>query len=192
MKNKKEGIDVEEIENSVSEGSKEPAKEGEIKIQEPEIQEMPAPESEEIDEKKEKKARKPKKQKNTMVNYEKSEVEKLIVKLAQSGKTKSEIGLAMRDQYGIPDVKAFGISVGKVMKKEHIDKEIPEDLLNLIKKTVIMHNHLERSKKDRKGVHTLQLIESRVRKLGRYYSKIGKLPKNWKYDINKAKLIIKG
>lgn len=126
-----------------------------------------------------------------MVNYEKEEVEKLIAKLAQSSMTQSQIGMALRDQYGIPDVKAFGFTIGQALKKSKLEKDIPEDLYNLIKKAVIMNSHLERNKKDKKNVHRLQLIESRVRKLGRYYVKVGKLPKGWKYDLIQAKLLVK-
>lgn len=131
------------------------------------------------------------KEKPEWVNYEKEEVEKLILKLAQGGRSKSHIGLMLRDQYGIPDVKVFGITIGKVLAKEKIGGEIPEDLYNIMKKAVVMHNHLGKNKKDKKGIHTLQLIESRARKLGRYYSSIGRLPSDWRYDINKAKLIVK-
>lgn len=131
------------------------------------------------------------KEKPEWVNYEKEEVEKLILKLAQGGRSKSHIGLMLRDQYGIPDVKVFGITIGSVLAKEKADSEIPEDLYNIMKKAVVMSNHLGKNKKDKKGIHTLQLIESRARKLGRYYSSIGKLPADWKYDINKAKLIVK-
>ncbi len=136
------------------------------------------------------------KKKNTkseagLVNYEKEEVEKLIAKLAKDIDNSSEIGRALRDNYGIPDVKAFGFTIGQALKKHGIQKEIPEDLYNLIKKAVIMHNHLQRNKKDSKNVHRLQLIESRVRKIGRYYVKVGKLPKGWKYNMEQAKLMVK-
>ena len=143
-------------------------------------------------EKKKKAARKkPAKEKPQWVNYEKEEVEKLILKLADSGKSKSQIGLMLRDQYGIPDVKVFGMTIGKVVRKDSPEKAMPEDLYNIIKKAVVMHNHLEKNRKDKKGIHTLQLIESRARKLGRYYVSVGKLPVDWKYDINKAKLLVK-
>lgn len=142
-----------------------------------------------------KKSAKPKKKKSIanagMVNYEKEEVERLITKLAQNSMTPSQIGMALRDQYGIPDVKVFGFTIGQALKKSKMEKEIPEDLYNLIKKAVVMSSHLERNKKDKKNVHRLQLIESRVRKLGRYYVKVGKLPKGWKYDLIHAKLIVK-
>lgn len=150
---------------------------------------------------KEETEKKPKKSKNSgrhgkgekpeWVNYEKEEIEKLILKLSQKGLTSSKIGIVLRDQYGIPDVKAFGITIGKVLKSQGAGPEIPEDLYNLMKKAVMMNAHLQKNKKDRKNVHRLQLIESRIRKLGRYYSKIGKIPKDWKYDINKAKLMVK-
>ena len=41
------------------------------------------------------------------VSYKPNEVEQLIVKLARKEKTSSEIGMILRDTYGIPDVKAL-------------------------------------------------------------------------------------
>lgn len=177
--------DEEKIQEAVQEVSEETADGQEA------VKEEPEKEAKKKTSRKKPAKKKTGKEKPEWVNYEKEEVEKLILKLAQGGMSKSRIGLMLRDQYGIPDAKVFGITVGSVLSKEKADSEIPEDLYNIMKKAVVMHNHLGKNKKDKKGIHTLQLIESRARKLGRYYSSIGKLPANWKYDINKAKLIVK-
>jgi len=131
-----------------------------------------------------------KKVKLTWVSYEKDEINQLIVKLVKEGKPNAEIGIILRDQYGIPDVREFGLRVAKVADTER-KKEIPEDLFNLIKKAVNMHKHMGTNKKDTKNKHSLELIESKVRRLGKYYVKKGKLPKDWKYTIEKAKLWVK-
>ncbi|MBI2578291.1 MAG: 30S ribosomal protein S15 [Candidatus Aenigmarchaeota archaeon] len=122
--------------------------------------------------------------------YDKDEVEKLITKLAKEGKTSSEIGIILRDQYGVPDVRAFSLRVMKVTAKE-AKKEIPEDMYNLMKKAVNLHKHLSENKKDASAIHGLELMESKVRRLGKYYSRTGKLPKNWKYSVEQAKLLVK-
>lgn len=122
--------------------------------------------------------------------YDKGEVEKLMLKLAKEGKTSSEIGITLRDQYGIPDVRVFGLRVTKVTEKE-VRKEVPEDLYNLIEKAVNLRRHLNESKKDAKAIHGLELVESKIRRLGKYYSRTGKLSKDWKYSVEQAKLLVK-
>ena len=122
--------------------------------------------------------------------YDKDEVEKLILKLAKEGKSSAEIGLLLRDQYGIPDVRYFKMRILKVVEKDR-KKEVPEDLYNLIKKAVNVHKHMDANRKDSKGKHGLELLESKIRRLGKYYARTGKLPKGWKYSIDEAKLLVK-
>lgn len=122
--------------------------------------------------------------------YDKGEIEKLITKLAKEGKTSSETGIILRDQYGVPDVRVFGLRVTKVTGKE-AKKEMPEDMYDLMKKAVNLHKHLSENKKDASAIHGLELMESKVRRLGKYYARTGKLPKNWKYSLEQAKLLVK-
>ena len=133
---------------------------------------------------------KPAKKKPVWLGYEKSEIENLIVKLAKEGKTNAEIGIVLRDQYGIPDVRALDIRVAKVTE-QHVTKEVPEDMYNLIRQAVDLHRHLDVHKKDAKAIHGVELVESKIRRLGKYYSRKGRLPADWKYSLDKAKLIVK-
>ncbi len=119
--------------------------------------------------------------------YDKDEVEKIVQKLAKDGKTSSQIGIALRDQYGVPDVRYFNMRITKMMPK----KAIPEDLYNLMKKAVNVHKHMAQNKKDSKGKHGLMLLESKIRRLGKYYVRTGKLPRGWKYSIDEARLVVK-
>jgi len=132
-------------------------------------------------------SKKPAKKKLDWLVYDKDEVEKLIKKFDEEGKTPSEIGIILRDQYGIPDVRALGLRVSKIVEK----KEIPENMYNLMKQAVNLHRHLQENKHDSKSKHGLELIESKIRRLGTYYSKKGRIPKDWKYSIDKAKLLVK-
>lgn len=122
--------------------------------------------------------------------YDKDEAEKLITKLAKEGKTSSQIGILLRDQYGIPDVRTFGLRVTKIMEKT-VKKEVPEDLYNLLKKAVNIHKHLAENKGDAKAIHGVELVESKIRRLGKYYARTGKLPRDWKYSAEQAKLLVK-
>ena len=123
--------------------------------------------------------------------YGKDEIEKLIVKLAKEGYGQSEIGLILRDQYGVPDVRLIEIRISKVLEKHGLGKEIPEDLFNLFKKAVNLRRHLKTNKKDYTSKRGLELTESKIRRLGKYYVKTGKLPKDWKYDPEKTKLLVR-
>ena len=133
---------------------------------------------------------KPEKKRPAWLAYEPQEIEKLILKLAKEGKSNSEIGLTLRDQYGVPDVRSLGMRVSKITEKE-VKKEVPDDIYNLIKKAVNLHKHLVANHHDAKATHGLELLESKIRRLGKYYARTGKLPDNWKYSIDKARLLVK-
>jgi len=131
-----------------------------------------------------------KKKKEDWVTYDRDEINNLVVKLAKEGHTAAKIGLILRDQYGIPDVKKYNIRISRIARNE-TKQEIPEDLFSLLKKTVNLHRHLSQNRKDPKARHSFQTIEDKVRKLARYYVKEKKLPKDWEYTIEKAKLLVK-
>ena len=135
-------------------------------------------------------SKKPEKKRHAWLMYEPAEIEKLIVKLAKEGKQNSDIGTILRDQYGVADVRSLNIRVAKVAEKE-VKKEVPDDMYNLIKKAILLRRHLNSNHHDAKAIHGLELLESKVRRLGKYYARKGKLPSGWKYDPEKAKLLVK-
>ncbi len=125
------------------------------------------------------------------LKYKKEEVENLVVKLAKEKIPSAQIGIILRDQYGIPDVKAItGKSISKIMKENKVYPEIPEDLLFLMKKAVRLREHLEKHKKDKTSKRGLEILESKIRKLAKYYVRKGILPKDWSYSPEQAKLIV--
>jgi small subunit ribosomal protein S15 len=126
------------------------------------------------------------------IEYSAEEIETLVVKLAKRGETPSKIGVILRDQYGVPLVKQItGKSITKILEEKGIKQDLPEDLVNLIKKAVNLDKHLSSNPKDMSSRRGMQLIESKIRRLAKYYRRTGKLPENWKYDINQAKLVVK-
>jgi small subunit ribosomal protein S15 len=135
-------------------------------------------------------SKKPIKKMHSWLMYDKDEIRELILKLAREGKTNAQIGLILRDQYGVPDVRALGTKVSKITSEE-IKKDVPEDLYNLLKQAVNLHSHLLQNKKDSKAKHGFELMESKVRRLVKYYTRTGKLPPDWRYSIEKAKLLVK-
>ena len=118
------------------------------------------------------------------------EIESRVTELAKTGKSTSEIGLILRDQYAVPDIKvATGKKVSKILEENNMRSEIPEDLRNLISTSLQLKKHLEVHKKDLKNKRNLHLTESKIRRLTKYYNSKNKLPKGWKYSPEQAKLM---
>jgi small subunit ribosomal protein S15 len=133
----------------------------------------------------------PRKEAPRWLKIKKEEVEKLVVELAKKRYSSAKIGTILRDNYGIPDVKIItGKSISQIMKEADIYPELPEDLLFLLKRAVNLREHLEKHKKDKHSRRGLEILESRIRRLAKYYIREGVLPKDWSYDPAKAKLIV--
>lgn len=126
------------------------------------------------------------------VKYKKKDVEDLVVKLSKEGKSPAVIGTILRDSYGIPDVKVLtGKSITKILKENNLSTEYPQDLLNLFAKAVRVREHLAKHKADKRSLKGLENLESKIRRLIKYYSREGKIPTNFQYDPEKVKLIVK-
>src|SRR4030042_2459026 len=115
------------------------------------------------------------------LGYTKDDVEKLVVQLSKERRSSAQIGMILRDQYGIPDVKTLTKkSVSEIIKKHGVGGDIPEDMMSLLKKAVELRAHLGRNKADKASKYGLEKLESKIRRFGKYYSRSGKLPKGWK------------
>ena len=120
------------------------------------------------------------------------EIEELIVKLYRDGQSTSQIGITLRDQYGIPSTKTvLGEKITDILEKNGIVFDYPEDLLNLIKRAVNIREHLEENPKDIHSKRGLIKIESKIRRLVNYYTKNNVLPEGWRYDPTTAALLVK-
>ncbi|MBI4152990.1 30S ribosomal protein S15 [Candidatus Woesearchaeota archaeon] len=125
------------------------------------------------------------------MGYKPVEIEKLIIKLAKAGKTASEIGLYLRDNYGIPDVRvATKKKITRILEENKLLKEIPEDVMALMKKNIQIRKHLESNHKDMTAKHGLELTGSKILRLVRYYQRVGRLPEGWKFDPERIKLYV--
>ncbi len=128
------------------------------------------------------KSRKPVlKEKPKWIKMSNEEIEKLIVDLAKKDIEPEKIGLILRDQYGIGNVKAIiGKKICQVLK-EHGLLKLPSDLLHLIKRAKSLQKHLEKNKHDYTAKRGLQLTESKINRLVKYYIRQGVLPAGFKY-----------
>lgn len=119
------------------------------------------------------------------------EVETIIAKLKKEGKSAALIGLILRDSYGIPDVKLLlGKTITKVLEEKDLRPNIPEDLFSLIKKSVSLQKHRETNRQDQTSLRGLQLTESKIRRLTKYYKRTGRLPMDWKFDAESLRLYV--
>ncbi|MFH1752431.1 MAG: 30S ribosomal protein S15 [archaeon] len=126
------------------------------------------------------------------VEYSAKEIEELVVSLHNNGLSQAMIGTVLRDQYGVPNIKRItGKTVKEILKKHKLAGEIPEDLLNLIKTSVKLFNHMKENKKDMSAKRGYQLAVSKIRRLAKYYKSEKVLSKDWRYSSEKAALLVK-
>ncbi|MFX0107308.1 MAG: 30S ribosomal protein S15 [Candidatus Hodarchaeota archaeon] len=119
-------------------------------------------------------------------------VENKVIELAKAGNTPSMIGTLLRDQYGVPLVKVVtGKSVMDIIIENELERQVPEDLRNMIAKAVRIRRHLEENKKDFVSKRGLQLVESKIHRLSRYYRKKRVLPADWKYSPDQAAVLLR-
>jgi len=123
----------------------------------------------------------------TWCKYKPEEVEALVIKLAKEGHSPSRIGTILRDQHSIPLTKPItGKTISQILREAGLAPSIPEDLETLLGKATRLRVHLERSKKDLHNKRALQIIETKIYKLSRYYKREGLLPPDWEYQFKVA------
>tara|TARA_B100001971_G_scaffold123614_1_gene113817 strand:- start:1444 stop:1899 length:456 start_codon:yes stop_codon:yes gene_type:complete len=121
------------------------------------------------------------------LRYKPNEVELLITKLSKEGKNSSEIGIVLRDTYGIPDVRLLcKKKISSILKEKKLAPEIPDDLLALIRRSVAIRKHLETNHTDETAKRGLILTESQIKALTKHYKKTGKLASEWKFNPERA------
>ena len=119
------------------------------------------------------------------------EIEEKVIELAGQELSTSLIGIRLRDEYAVPSVKlATGKSITEILKESEMDPERPEDLENLMRKAIKLSAHLTRNPKDLHNQRSMQLIEAKIRRLVRYYKETGRLPADFKYTLDTARLLV--
>ena len=125
------------------------------------------------------------------VKLSKDEITALVEKLSKEGKPERVIGLVLRDEYGVPSVKAVvGKTVSQILAEKKLSPKYPSDLIDLIRRAVGMRKHLKINTRDTSNKTKLVHVESKIKRLVRYY-RGGKLPVDWKYNPDEAALLVK-
>ena len=126
------------------------------------------------------------------LQYSKEEIVELILQMAKEGKNTSKIGLILRDQHGVPSVKAIvDKTISEILNENKMLPQYPEDLMNLMRKAVKLHKHVAVNKQDKHNTRSMKLTESKIRRLVAYYKRMKKLPTDWYYTPEGAALLVK-
>jgi small subunit ribosomal protein S15 len=119
------------------------------------------------------------------------EIEAKVLELAKEGKQAAVIGLILRDSYGVPSVhESTGKKLQQIITEGGLAGKLPQDLHNLIRRSLHLQEHLAANKKDLHNLRGLELIESRIRALAKYYRKQGTIPATWDYSREGAQLLV--
>jgi small subunit ribosomal protein S15 len=126
------------------------------------------------------------------VPLEAKEIEDTILRMHAEGFTAAAIGVRLRDSHGVPNVRlATGKGIMDILKARGVRIDIPQDLSSLMKRAVEVQSHLKVHAKDLSNKRGMQLIESKIRRLSRYYKEQGLLPQDWDYSLKLAELQVK-
>jgi len=125
------------------------------------------------------------------VPLSKEEIENIVVKMGQDGVPAARIGLVLRDQHAVPDVKlATGRTVADILAANQLKPALPDDLVALMRRAIRLQTHLNENNKDLANKRSMQMIESKIRRIVKYYKREGVLPAEWQYSIQNAELLI--
>jgi small subunit ribosomal protein S15 len=119
------------------------------------------------------------------------EITQLVLKYGKEGMPAAKIGMILRDQYAIPDVRlATGKTILQTLTENNIAPKLPDDLVALMKRAIELNVHVVANKKDMANKRGLQLIEAKIRRLVKYYKRESILPADWEYSLKNAELLI--
>lgn len=126
------------------------------------------------------------------VEMKAEEVEEKAETLSDQGLSTSRIGMIMRDSYGVPSVAMVTEKkITEILKEKNMVGAIPEDLRNLMRKAIIIRKHMEENKKDLHNKRVLQLTESKIRRLVKYYRRNKVLSEDWTYKPEIAEVMLR-
>jgi small subunit ribosomal protein S15 len=83
------------------------------------------------------------------------------------------------------------IDILDILRENELERRVPEDLRNMIARAVTIRRHFEENKKDHVAKRSIQLIESKIHRLSKYYKKTHVLPADFKYTPAEAALLLR-
>ena len=125
-------------------------------------------------------------------NTDAAAVNQLGIDLGKEGHSSAVIGTILRDQHAVPNARlVLGKRIGAVLIENNIGGTYPEDLMNLMRQAVGIINHLgSGNHKDLHNKRSLEITESKIRRLSNYYKSEGRLPSDWRYKREELRLMV--
>ena len=124
-------------------------------------------------------------------NSDKKEIEELIVQLSDEGHTNASIGTMLRDKHGVPDVRLVtGERISQTLNRLGKSSGLPEDLMSLMRRALRLIDHLSQNSKDIHNRRQLELCESKIRRLSRYYRENNQIDSEWTYKRDQLRLMV--
>ena len=124
-------------------------------------------------------------------NTDAKAITELILSLSADGHTTAQIGTILRDQHAVPDVRlVLGKRIGQVLADNDKTAKYPEDMMSLMRRALRLIDHLESNRKDLHNSRQLELTESKIRRLARYYQGEGQLDTEWAYKRDQLRLMV--
>mgnify|MGYP006111187983 FL=1 len=124
-------------------------------------------------------------------NTDPKAVTALIISLSEEGHNTATIGTILRDQHAVPDARlVVGKRIGQILAENDITPQYPEDMMSLMRRALRLINHLESNRKDLHNSRQLELTESKIRRLSRYYQGHGQLDTEWAYKRDQLRLMV--
>lgn len=96
------------------------------------------------------------------------ELKKIIATLAEKYQA-AQIGLILRDQYGVPTTKVYGKKISAYLKE--INKNEFFEVKNIEVKVEKLKEHIKNNVTDKKAKHKFQKANSKLNALRKYFSK---------------------
>lgn len=108
------------------------------------------------------------------------EIEDKVLELRRKGFAPSQIGMVLRDKWGVPSTKeVLGKKITEILEEHDMKPAIPEDLQSLLDKARKVRKHLEQHPNDTENRRNFQLLQSKIKRLAKYYKKVDKLEEDW-------------
>lgn len=120
------------------------------------------------------------------------EIVALITDYAKQGTHQAQIGQLLKEKHNVPYVKQiFNKRLRPILEENGFKAEIPQDLMDLLRKAIILRRHLDKNHNDVHNRTRLNRVEAKIWRLSNYYKENGVMPADWKYDPVQVALIIK-
>ena len=92
------------------------------------------------------------------------DIEQIVVKLGKEGNTPSQIGIILRDKYGVPKMKILGKKITQILEENKVTHK--DDFKFIEEKISKIESHHNQNKQDKRSEREIVRYVSLKKKLG--------------------------